>query len=248
MSSGHIVVPDGSIIRPVERADLAFTARAHVRLLPVGLFPSMGERFLRRWHRTFLRVPYGIALVAADSEAGEGQALGFLLGTTDQAGHTDALLRDRRVLLKLMASGVLALIRRPTLAARFLRTRGRPWMRKLWRRHGAAARQPGDRPRAAVAVLAAVAVEPGARGRGVGAALVRRFLAEARAGGADLAELVTVVPAEDGAGATFYERLGWLPTGDRRTRDGTNVRTYVYALASPGQPPVHGQETKREGV
>ena len=202
-------------------------------------------RFLRRWHRTFLRPPYGIALVAVD-EAVQGEVVAFLLGTTDQAAHTDALLGDRRVLLELGASGALALLRRPRLATRFVRTRGRPWLRRLVQRRGVVAHSSEAQDRNPVAVLAAVAVEPGARGRGLGAALVRRFLAEAGAQDAAVAELVTVVPAEGAAGAGFYERLGWCARADRRSRDGVTVRTYAYPLRSCTQPPPSDQVTERE--
>lgn len=239
---------DGVQIRRAEDGDLQATAQAHLRFLPVGLFPSMGERFLRRWHRTFLHPPHGIALVAVDRQARGEQVVGFLLGTTDQAAQTDALLRNRRTLLALGVAGLVALLRRPRLAARFLRTRGRPWLRKLRQRRRATAGTPGARPARPVAVLAAVAVESGARGRGLGAALVRHFVAEARASGAEVAELVTVVPGEGGAGAGFYERLGWSATGDRRTRDGTTVRTYVYPLDRPAPSRVRGYLIESEGV
>ena len=248
MSSGSIVVPDGFVIRPMGRADTVATAHAHVRSLPVGLFPRMGERFLRRWHRTLLRLPYGVALVVTDSEARGGEVVAFLFGTTDQAGQIRALLRNRRILVELIVCGGLALVRRPRLAAHFARTRGRPWLRKLLGRRGDAVGQPGDSNRATVAVLAAVAVEPDARGRGLGVALVREFLAQAQDRGAEVAELVTVVPAEGGAGAPFYERLGWRRTGDRRTRDGTTVRTYIYPLTTSARPPGHEPETERENV
>lgn len=248
MSLDQTVVPNGSRIRRAEVGDLRSTAHAHLRFLPVGLFPSMGERFLRRWHRTFLRPPYGIALVAVDRQARGEQVVGFLLGSTDQAAQTDALLRNRRTLLALGAAGLLALLRRPRLAARFVRTRGRPWLHKLMRRRTATASTPGTRPPRPVAVLAAVAVESGARGRGLGAALVRQFLAEVRASGAEVAELVTVVPGEGGAGVGFYERLGWCATGERHTRDGTTVRTYVYRLDRPAPPRVRDHLIESEGV
>ncbi|NEK93365.1 GNAT family N-acetyltransferase [Modestobacter muralis] len=236
------------MIRPAEAADLSATAQAHVLLLPVGLFPSMGERFLRCWHRTFLRLPHGIALVAVDAGAGAGQVVGFLLGTTDQATHTDALLRDRRALMDLGASGLLALLRRPRLAARFARTRGRPWLRKLLQRRGSAVQPPEAHSVGPVAVLAAVAVQDSARGHGLGAALVHHFLAAAQAGGADVAELVTVVPHEGGTSAGFYECLGWCATGDRSTRDGTTVRTYAYPLRRPSRPPARDHVIGREGA
>jgi len=242
------VVQPEAVIRSAVSADLRSTALAHKDLLPVGLFPSMGVRFLRRWHRTFLRPPHGIALVAVDQTVQGDQVVAFLLGTTDQAAHTEALLRDRRLLLELAASGSLALLRRPRLATRFVRTRGRPWLRKLLRRRAVDA-HPSEAPAGGpVAVLAAVAVEPGARGRGLGAALVHRFLDEAHARDAAVAELVTVVPAEGGASTRFYERLGWRARGDRRSRDGTTVRTYAYPLRNWPQLPPGDQVTEEEGA
>jgi len=201
----------------------------------------MGVRYLQRWHRTFLRVPHGIALVIVGPAARSDEVVAFLLGITDQAAHTAALLRDRRVILELAGSGSLSLLARPRLAARFVRTRGRPWLRKLLR-HQLPSRGSAAQPAAAVAVLAAVAVETSARGRGLGAHLVRRFLAEARNSGAGVAELVTVAPADGGAAAGFYERLGWRAVGDLCTRDGTTVRTYVYILREQSQLQPRGEE------
>lgn len=245
--SDVVTLTDGLILRRAVPADLTATARTHVRFLPVGLFPSMGARYLRRWHRTYLRLPAGLALVVVDP-ASEGEADGgvvaFLLGTTDQEGHSAALLADRRLLVELSVSGLFALLRRPRVAVHFLRTRGRPWLRKLARTRGApsgSAVRTGDK----VAVLAAVAVDTGARGRGLGAHLVRHFVAEARNSGADVAELVTVAPADGGATSGFYERLGWRAAGDRRTRDGTTVRTFALPLRDHAQPTI--RSTRRPG-
>lgn len=226
-------LPGGFVIREAVPADLDATARAHVRLLPVGLFPSMGTRFLRRWHQTFLCPPHGVAFVVTHPSAPGQGVVGFLLGSTDQAAHTAGVLANRRVLAGLIARGTLAFVRRPRIAVRFVRTRGRAWLARLLRRprpepaqHGAA------RPRS-VAVLAAISVEPSARGHGLGAHLVRQFLATAWDRGADAAELVTAT-RPDGAGR-FYQRLGWRPAGERVTRDGTTVCTYLYPLRSSGE-------------
>lgn len=227
----------GYEIRPAVPADLASTARLHARLLPVGLFPALGQRFLERWHRAYHRLPYSVVLVAVDPTARGRGVVGFLLGTTDQASHTAALLANRRLLAGLALTGALALLRRPRLAVRFLRTRAGAWARRLFRRSRPGPRSVGPDHHVPVAVLAAIAVHPRARRHDVGARLVSHFLDQAEAGPAGVAELVTR-DGPDGA-ATFYERLGWRPRGQRVTRDGTTVRTYVHplgggAVASPG--------------
>lgn len=233
-SRNSVVLPGGFVLRPAAPDDLRATAGAHVRLLPVGLFPALGARFVHRWHRSFLRMPHSVGLVVVDPSAPGEQVVGFLLGSTDQAAHTEAVLTDRRVLLRLAWAGFFALLRRPRLAVRFVRTRGSSWLVKLLRR-GRPQPAPAVTGRPApVAVLAAIAVEPNVRGHGIGAHLVRRFLVEARAAGADVAELVT----EAGRGATtFYERLGWRPAGERVTRDGATVCTYHCVLSDLVEQP-----------
>lgn len=206
----------------------------------------MGARFVRRWHRTFLDGSYGVTLVVVDPAAPGSGVVGLLLGTTDQAAHTDALLADRRSLIELAWAGALAMLHRPRLAVHFIRTRGRVWAGRLLRRRASSPAHPGaDRP-PSVAVLSAIAVEPGLRGHGIGAHLVEHFLDEAQAGRAAVAELVTGA-GSDGAGA-FYERLGWRAVGDRVTRDGTTVRTFRYALRyEPAEPVADEGTTEGDG-
>lgn len=242
-SGNGAVLPGGYILRPATAADLPATARAHVRLLPVGLFPALGARFVRRWHRTYLSVPHSVALVVVDPAAREHGVVGFLLGSTDQAAQTAALLGNRRLLLGLAVAGTLALLRRPRLAVQFLRTRAGNWLRRLLRRPAPDPEGPGSAP-VTVAVLAAIAVEPGARRHGLGAHLVGHFLQLARRGPADVAELVT----EADGGPTFYERLGWEPRGERVTRDGMTVHTYAYQLAdAPTASPADDGRTSPTG-
>lgn len=234
-STIRTVLPGGLVLRTAVPADLRETAGQHVRLLPVGLFPHMGPRFLRRWHRTFLRIAHGIAFVVVDP-ARDQKVVGFLLGSTDQAAHMDALLRDRRSIIELVAAGSVALLVRPHLAVKFLRTRGRAWLRRVvGQRMSVPSGVRVNRP-PSVAVLSAIAVEPHLRGQGVGAHLVRHFIAEARASGSAVAELVTEAGSA-GAGG-LYERLGWRAAGERVTRDGTMVCTYGYVLTDA--PPVAG--------
>ncbi len=201
-------------------------------MLPVGLFPALGPHFVRHWHRTFLDSPHGVAFVMVDPRA-QGGIGAFLLGTTDQARYTNALLADRRSVAALVISGTGALVRRPRLGLHFLRTRARPWTRRLLRRRpavdastGAAPDQPGR-----LAVLSAVAVHPSMQGRGVGEQLVERFLAHARRAGASTAELVTDTGQDGTAG--FYDRLGWTAVRDQTARDRTIVRIYRHPVQCP---------------
>jgi len=217
-----------AVVRPAGYADLAVTARTHVEFLPVGLFPSLGPGFVRRWHRTYLDSRHGVGYVVTDPTTPDNDVVGFLLGTTDQAAHMAALFADRRALAALSVSGAGALVRRPRLA-RQLSSRAVPWVRQIAQRRSgqpAPADGPGENPQ--VAVMVAVAVQPQWRGSGIGAELVRRFVEDARRAGAAEAELVTPVGS---AGATgFYERLGWELGPCWHTRDGDELRAYRHRL------------------
>lgn len=218
-------------VRAATNADLGDTARLHAQLLPMGLFPQLGVRFLRRWQSSFLLERRGIALVGVEQD---GTVAAFLLGSADQNGQLRALVADRRQVAALVVTGVLGLLRQPPLAVWFVRTRAWRYARRLLSLGRAAApalASPAVAPQLSerrVAVLTAVAVEPRLRGQHVGAELVRQFLQQAVARGATVAELV-VDTGPDGAVA-FYERLGWTAGGEHINRDGDHVRIYHHSL------------------
>ncbi|WBB96882.1 GNAT family N-acetyltransferase [Solwaraspora sp. WMMA2080] len=221
---------NGVLVRPAGYADLATTARTHVEFLPVGLFPSLGAGFVRRWHRTYLDSRHGVGYVVTDPTTPGDDVVGFLLGTTDQAAHMAALFADRRTLASLAAAGAGAMARRPTLA-RQLPSRAVPWARQIaQRRSGQPPPSDGPADNPQVAVMIALAVRPQWRGSGIGAELVRRFVEDARRAGAVEAELVTPVGP---AGATgFYERLGWELGPCWHTHDGDKLRAYRQRLVA----------------
>ncbi|WP_336712004.1 GNAT family N-acetyltransferase [Arthrobacter sp. USHLN218] len=231
-------------IRPATAADLPAMAAWQCRYVPDGLFPQMGERFVRRWHGSFLDTPYGVALVAERPDAsGTGTSaapIGFLVGSTDQVRHVEEVVRRHR--MRLASAGLVALAGRPRLAAHFIRTRARSYLSRILRNANAGNRHPGDSADAGapavetittaadqVAVITAVAVDTAARGSGAGQLLVERFLEEARAAGAPRAELVAMLG--EGSAAPFYDRLGWIPVGEHPSRDGSLARTYRYNLS-----------------
>lgn len=80
-----------------------------------------------------------------------------------------------------------------------------------------------------------IAVVPEARRRGIGKALMARFLAEAGARAADVAHLE--VAADNAAAITLYTRAGFAATGRRRryflAPDGQRIDALTMACALP---------------
>ncbi|NGM15189.1 GNAT family N-acetyltransferase [Verrucosispora sioxanthis] len=225
---------DRLVLRPAEREDLPATSRAHVALLPIGLFPSLGARFVRRWHRTILTSRYGVGVVVIDAAAPQDEIVGFVLGTADHAGYTAELARDRRAMASLALAGLAALVLRPRVALRVVRTRFRPWARRVSRRRAAVrSRERAESVSAPqVAVMTALAVRPDWRKSGVGMLLAERFVELVASTGARWVEAQT---STGPLGATgFYERLGWDAGQARPTPDGDTVRTYRLDLGGAG--------------
>lgn len=211
-------------LAPMQPAHTSMSARLHRELLPHGLFPRLGQRFMRRWHRTFVDSPHGVALGVMDEQ---GVLRGFLIATVDQAGYTRDVLESARWALGWR--GAIALAARPRLAAQFVRTRSRRYLRRL--RPGAARDQPGpEATPSRVGVLHAVACAPSARGNGVGTALLAEFVRLATEAETPLLQLVT---RDSGGAADFYRRHGWVVTDQRLDRDGNAI---VQLDHKPGIP------------
>lgn len=198
-------------LRRLTRSDLADTAALHVRCLNDGLFPRLGARFLRRWHRTFVDGPHGSAHCAVRAD---GRVTAFLLGATDQAAYVGGTLRSTT--WPLLWRGALGLVRRPRLALTFVRTRARRYARRLAGGSGS----PQLAAPARVAVVHAIVTDEPARGRGLGRDLLARFEADVAAAGVDTIELVT---DETGGAVEFYRRLGWTEGDTRPNRDGRRM-------------------------
>jgi GNAT superfamily N-acetyltransferase len=217
----------GYAVRDATVSDLPTTARLHVRELRVGLFPRLGRWFVMRWHRAFLQSPNAVSLtVVRPDPNGDERIVGFLIGAVDREAFIQELLTRHRNALLLR--GVCALAVRPWVLGRFLRTRLRPYLRRLTRVEARSRR--GDPPGAAtrvearIAELTAIVVIPPLRGTGAGRALVQEFLRRCSAGGAPTAELVTL--SGPGSAADFYAHTGWTASGQAVTRDGLLVQRF----------------------
>lgn len=200
--------------------DLPVVTDMHRAEFREGFFVRLGPRFLRRYYRTFLDGPLATALVCET----DGAVCAYLVGVLDPPQHRRLLIRHHGPSLAIHAFAGLAV--RPGLALHFLRTRARRYLRTLVKqsRAASAASEPTE-----LAVLTYVAVDPSRRGKGVGSALVERFLGEAAAAGRAAVCLVTVAGAE-GAG-NFYAPRGWVHVGDARRSDGQSLEHYQFLLS-----------------
>lgn len=206
------------------RTDVDSVAALHLQSLPPSFFSSLGPRFLRRYHESFLASPYGIGVAATHQQ----QLCGFVIGSVAAADHSAWVVRHRG--FQLAASALLAMLIRPRVLLHFLATRGARYARGLYRR---LMNQPGVQVASPPAerqpaVLAHVALHSAWRRMGFGAVLVRAFEHEAYKRDAPRVELVTV--EGPGGAVSFYERLGYTKGDVRQDGDG---RRWRYFTASP---------------
>lgn len=190
--------------------------RIHQQALAPSFFSELGRRFLEAYYDTYRTSPYAAALVVVRDD----RVVGHLVGVVLPRPHAAWLIRAHGPRLALLAVAALAV--RPRLLVHFLRTRSGRYARGLLHRlrsdPAGAASTTGD-----AAVLAHVAVDPLARGAGVGRQLTEAFARAAAARGIDAVELVT--RGEDGAG-DFYRRLGYQRIGSMRDADGVRWDQY----------------------
>ena len=176
-------------VRTMRCSDLRFAAALHRQCLPHGLFPDLGIGFMARYLFTYATSPFGLALIAEL----DGNRIGFLVGSFDERSHRSHVVRQHGTYLAIRAA--TAMLLRPTVAWRFLRTRlARYAIGFARRRLGPSSAATSASPVSRTAVLAHVAVAPSSRGSGAGSGLVRSFLDRANATEADRA------PAPDQGG------------------------------------------------
>lgn len=217
-------------MRAMRSADTAATARLHRRHLRRGLFLHLGQRFVARWHRTFVDCPAGWGAVVVD---GEDRVRGFAVVALDQRRYVAQAVASARPALCL--TGALALVLRPRVLVHFLHTRaGRYWRRLRPSAHDSrtAAAPPAGTPRPAVAqddavgVVHAIVTDPSLRGRGYARELLAAAERACREAGTTRMALVTEDPVaagdRSGGAAGFYDRLGWERSGTH-VRDGRRV-------------------------
>ena len=199
--------------------DLPDVATLHARVLPPSFFASLGPRFLRRYHESFLASPHGIGLAATQQQ----QLCGFITGSSAAVEHSAWVVRHRGV--RLAAAALVAMLLRPRVLLHFLASRMSRYARGLHRRlrHRSSPVTAGSGPARQPAVLAHVAVHSAWQRMGLGEVLVRAFEREVASHGGRVVELVTLDGAQ--GAAAFYERLGY---SSDRVREDDEGRRWVY--------------------
>jgi len=161
--------------------DAGAAADLHARQISEGFLTFLGPRFLRRLYRRVTRTPGCFLLVVEE----KGETVGFLAGSTNVAALYRSFVWHDGLAVALASGG------------RFLRS----WRRVLETlRHGA-----GDAGEGAE--LLAVAVDPMARGRGVGTLLVKGFLTEVERRRGCAAHVV--VASDNETAIALYRRTGF---------------------------------------
>ena len=213
------------LLRPLSPADAQWAALLHHDHFPGGFLSRLGVPMLRRWYAAACTSPAAIALVAVHPGGGR---VGYLLGTSDDEAHRAHLVRRCGAVLTVAVA--TALLRSPSLAVAFTRTRLLRWTRRAL-----VSARSGPPPAAGGATLCYLVTSPDGRHQGVGTALVRAYEAELRRRGCRRARLVTTA-GPDGAG-TFYARLGWTFAETARCRDGRLLEVWFRDLTEPPPEP-----------
>jgi len=179
--------------------DVAEIARVHVLAQPDSELGRYGPEVVRRSYLWQFEGPHDLTAIGVRRD---GELQGFLIGGVFRGSTTGFVKREWRFLVGQVLRHPSALLHpgarsRMVLAGRLLLGRGAP-----------SAPDPASAVDRSFGVLA-IAVDPAARGQGLGRAIMDAAEQTARAEGYDQMHL-TVEPA-NGHALAFYERGGWQP-------------------------------------
>jgi ribosomal protein S18 acetylase RimI-like enzyme len=201
-------------LRPMEAGDVPEVVSLHCRALPADFITSLGKRFLTEvFYGSILGAAEGVSVVAAR----DGRLVGFVVGAYPADHWYRSLLNGHRgefarSALRRLSEGPLALLELAEV--------------------GVAMLQGSSDPRGFPADLGYIAVDPGARGLGIGQRLVKQFLeALARRGAGGC---WTKTYATNAAARRLYERSGFHVIGRRRIRRIWSVYYGIELDSDPG--------------
>ncbi|HEX40520.1 MAG TPA: N-acetyltransferase [Phycisphaerales bacterium] len=202
-------------IVPIKSDHIDKVVDVHIRAFPDFFLTFLGPRFLREFYGSFLQDPTGVGFVAEDAQTSD--ILGAVVGPVTPRGYFKRLLKRRWWAFCRAAAG--AVLRRPATAKRLFRA--------VFYRGEA----PPGPPRA---LLSSIAVAPEAQRRGVGRALVGRWVEEVKRRRAAGCYLTTDAHNNDKVNA-FYQGLGWKVESTYTTPEGRCMNRYVLDLSADTQ-------------
>lgn len=197
-------------LEPLTLQQVNAVVSMHLEAFPDYFLSFLGPGFLREFYASFLQDPVGMAFVAYDER---GEVFGAVVGPLDSRQFFRRLLLRRWWAFS--SASLAAAVCRPTIVPRLFR----------------ALAYRGDTPQGPVrALLSSVAVAPEAQGRGVGKALVMRWLDEAQRRGASGCFLTTDADNNEAVNS-FYRSLGWQIESTYVTPQRRRMNRYVYDFA-----------------
>ena len=199
-------------IIPMERRYLKQAVDVHLRAFPGFFLSVLGRSFLYQYYLAALNEPSGISFIAQDADS--DVIIGTVLGTASPAGFYRRLAAQRWWRFCLTSLG--AVLRNPKITGRLIR----------------ALRYRGDPPdMAGYALLSSIAVTPEAQGWGVGKALMKYYLEEARTRACEGAYLTTDAFGNEAVNE-FYRRGGWKIDYEFTTPEGRKMNRYTISFGS----------------
>jgi ribosomal protein S18 acetylase RimI-like enzyme len=191
----------------IKTAHIQQVVNIHMQAFTGFFLTFLGPMFLNEFYNSFTSDPAGIGFVGEDSE--NGDVLGVIVGPLIPDGYFKRLLK-RRWWAFCLAS-VTAVLKRPSV------------IRRLFRALFYRGQLPPGPQRA---LLSSVAVSPQAQNRGIGKALVKRWVDEVKRRGSSGCFLTTDAHDNDKINR-FYQRLGWQVKSTYTTPEGRVMNRYV---------------------
>ena len=201
------------VVRQATSQDLAGIVNIHQKSFKHFFLTRLGGDFLRNYYGLVLQYRAGIILVGE----GPGVLEGFACGFVDPAEFYQLMWRFKRIFALPVLS---ALVHHPSLVTKVLNG--------VKRIQTAPTAWP-----ARSCELSSIAVTPEASGNGLGKALMRAFLAQARSMEAQCVYLTTDAEGNDAANA-FYRDVGFQHTRKFLQRKGRWMNEYVINGADAG--------------
>lgn len=192
-------------IRKMEKQDIGYVVKVHLRSFPGFFLSFLGPRFLFLFYSGVCSSPEGIALVHVDSEK---ILTGFVVGAVNPQGFYARLLK--RDWLKFSLASINAIFRRPSIIKRIAR----------------AFYHPSENPAGnSVAGLFSIGVLPELQEISVGKNLVQSFLNEAKKMGCKKVFLTTDRDENEKVNA-FYNSLRFKIKREFITPEGRSMYEY----------------------
>jgi len=194
-------------ILPLAQVHVLQTVETHLRSFPNFFLSFLGPSFLREFYSSFLVDAQGIGFVAQELN---GKILGVVVGPLNPRGYFKRLLMRRWWAFCLASVG--AMLRKPSCVFRLFRA-------TFYR-----GKVPPGPPRA---LLSSIAVAPENQGRGIGKALVERWVVEVQRRGATGCYLTTDA-CSNAVVNGFYQNIGWRIENTFVTPESRRMHCYIY--------------------